>query len=141
MSPWVALPIKGERSGLTRLSFPAPRLSFSTPMTNLVIVILIFLARSVRPACWRQTLGKPVPFVLPGSYPQGRLQASQWGQGLVGALPKGSWFLPSPVRLASGSPPLAGSVSVGPPLAPPSRGAGGPLCSFCPSLFPPVFLS
>ena len=29
MSPWVALPIKGERSGLTRLSFPAPRLSFS----------------------------------------------------------------------------------------------------------------
>ena len=28
IGPWVALPIKGERSGPTRLSFPALRLSF-----------------------------------------------------------------------------------------------------------------
>ena len=54
-------------------------------------------------------------------------QCFPMGPGLQG-LPEGRLLLPSPVRPVSGSPPLAGSALVGPPLALPSRGAGGPLC-------------
>ena len=43
-----------------------------------------------------------------------------------------TYFFPSLVRPVSGSPPLAGSALVGPPLALPSRGAGGPLSLFVP---------
>ena len=43
-----------------------------------------------------------------------------------------SYFSPSPGPALSGSPPLAGSALVGPPLALPSRGAGGPLLLFVP---------
>ena len=66
----------------------------------------------------------------------GGLSASQRGQGCR-ALPKGLLLLPTPVGPVSGSPPLAGSALVGPPLALPSRGAGGPLRFV---LLPPLFL-
>ena len=47
---------------------------------------------------------------------------------------RGSYFSPPPGPALSGSPPLAGSALVGPPLVRLSRCAGGPLpfCSFLP---------
>ena len=57
---------------------------------------------------------------------------------LQGCHLEASYFSPSTGPALSGSPPLAGSALVGPPLALLSRGAGGPLSLFV--LFSPFFV-
>ena len=78
-------------------------------------------------------------FVHPVGSQSGRLKCFPMGPGLQG-LPEGHLLLPSLVRPVSGSPPLAGSALVGPPLALPSRGAGGPLRFVLLPLRFPLFL-
>ena len=136
ISPWVALPIKGERSGLTRLfSLLASCLPFllSSQSESGEYVFSIFGA--IGNACRLLTaMGcrSPCGYLVRALH-GGCLCAPPFGSRVVGLPLRGFLLPPFPlVRPCRARLPLAGSALVGPPLALPSRGAGGPLRLFVP---------
>ena len=135
---WVALPIKGERSGLTRLSPPFVFPSLP-PSANLVIVILIFLCDRCGQLVGDRRLGSRSPVCHLVCPCRGGLCAPPLGPGLcLGFWPRGFLLPPSPVRPCRARLPWRVRLwSVRPWLASPG-GSGVPSVLFLP-LFPAVF--
>ena len=143
MSPWVALPIKGERSGLTRL-FPPFVFPSLPPSANLVIVILIFLRDRCGQLVGDRRLGSRSPVCHLVCPCRGRPMCAPFGPRVVlqGCRLGGFLLLPSPwsglVGLAS--PGGFGSGRSAPGAPPPGLWGSPPFCFAPPSfLFVPLF--
>ena len=141
MSPWVVLPIKGERSGLTRLSFPAPRLSFLLYSSGEPsIVILIFWCDRCDLRVGDKHLGSRSPVCHLVRPCRGRPMCAPFGPRVVlqGCGLEASYFPLPLVRPCRARLPWRVRLwSVRPWLASPG-GSGVPSVLFLP-LFPAVF--